>query len=427
MRSNSSKIRSRSGTGRKLVAAMVSSLMFLALSASISHADNAEVLPRGVSRIGLNSKFYLPVNKQYDRDGNVVDVADDYNTNLNSNVFPDLALLEQAFGLPAGSATLGTSDVSFDYFFDLFEVAYQYGLTDRVTLGIMIPYWRVRNRVNARLDTSNATIGKNPAVPGGLAPLGFPGTVPLTTNDVKSILGKGLDVNGDGQVDIKGFGYRRFESWDQESLSDIEVGFRYQYLTTDSWRLAFTGGVRFPTGREDDPDNLIDRGFGDGVYVLLFRLHNDFTGIKNLVLDLTLGYDLLLPDKNLDRIPSDVNHPITTNKERVDRDLGDVIGVEVSGTYEFLEGFSVTLLYTYIHGFQDQISGDKGFAYDSLQQETNYQEHIFIGGLSYSTVPLFRQKKFPIPMTVGLFYRDRFAGQNALKSQYIGLNLAVFF
>jgi hypothetical protein len=191
--------------------------------------------------------------------------------------------------------------------------------------------------------------------------------------------------------------------------------------------LAFTGGVRFPTGEVNDPDNLVDVGFGDGAYALLFQLQNDFTGIKNLLLNATFRYDLVLPHKERLRVPNSVHEPLTTNEENVDRNIGDRIEIEASGTYAFFNGFSFSLLYKYGYKFKDHVSGNRGFNYKSLEDETDIQEHVGIASLSYSTIPLYQAKKFPIPMTASVSYRDRFAGTNLLKTQYISLTLAIYF
>lgn len=131
----------------------------------------------------------------------------DFNVNLNSAVFPGLGLLENIFGLLPGSANIGSGVVSFGYQYDYLISDLQYGLTDRLTIGRRIPcYWN-ENKVKVFLDTSKATVGKN-AVLNTLAPLFVPGTVPLTTHDVQRLLGPGLDINGDGKIDVRGFGYK---------------------------------------------------------------------------------------------------------------------------------------------------------------------------------------------------------------------------
>ena len=354
--------------------------------------------------------------------GDAEDVATDYNTELNSSVFPVLLLWRVGLVCLDGSANIGTSDVSFEYDFNLYEFGYQYGLTDRITVGIHIPYWDVTNSVDARIDNTGATVGGNPFLgtpgdPFGGAPF-VPiamGGVPLTTDQIQDLL-------------VSQFGYDRIESWSGQGLSDIEIGGRYQYLKTEDWRLAFTGGIRLPTGEEDDPDDLMDYPLGSGAWALLFNFNQDYIGIKNLVLNGTIRYELYLPDTATLRVPDSSDDVITANKENVDRDYGDVVELEASGYYTFIEGWNVSLSYKYGFGFKDDVSGDRGYAYDSLEDETDYSEHVGILGLSYSTIALYQKKEFPVPMNASISYRNRFAGSNnTLKSQYIGLELAIFF
>lgn len=411
---------------------------------SLSYADDAVVLPKGRFRVHADTRFYLPIDRRFNPDGDAEDLAVDYNnTSLDSRVFSGLAALEDPIrlgplALPPGTASIGNSLVSFEYDLILSYFSVQYGVTDRLTVGVRLPYWWMKNRVSARVDSTTATVGKNRTT-GTLFRLparGVEGPVPgipgrtefLTTEDIQQILGSGLDINGDGRVDVPGFGFKRVETWSDDGIGDLEAGFRYQYLKTKDWRLAFTGGARFPTGRVDDPDNLVDYPFGSGAYALLFRVNNDYTGIKNLVLNGTFRYDLILPDKQTKRVPSDVNRPITANKEEVDRDLGDTFEFEVSGAYTLLKGLSVSGLYQYAFALQDRVSGKLGFAYSSLENETDWTSHIFQTGVSYTTLPLYVEKKFPVPLAVSVSYRNRFAGtNNALKSQFISLEVSGFF
>jgi len=123
-----------------------------------------------------------------------------------------------------------------------------------------------------------------------------------------------------------------------------------------------------------------------------------------------------------------VNQPITSNSEIVSRNLGDVFEYEISAKYGFLEGLQASALYKYSFKLRDEISGNKGFNYKSLEDETEAKSHIIIVGLSYTTLPLFLQKKFPLPITASLSYRNRVAGSNnVLKSQYIGFALSALF
>ena len=399
----------------KIVIAWCFCFLFLLGTTRLSYGDSAEVLPKGVFRGDVEYSYYLPIDEKFDPDGNEEGLADDYNTNLNSSVFPDLSLVEAGFGMPAGSASLGDSVVDFEYKIDEVDLKFYYGITEKLSIGTKIPYYWIKNDVNARLDNTNATVGKNPFVPGGVAPLSVPGTESFTTEDVQNLLSQG-------------FGYKPVETWSNNGIGDIEVGGRYQYLKTEKWRLAFTGGVRLPTGEVDDPDSLVDVAFGSGAWALLFRSNNDYTGIKNVILNATLEYDLVLPDHETVRVPDDVERPLTANKENVDRDLGDIFRLKLSGDYMFNEGFGFYLFYAYGFQLKDNVSGNQGFNYNSLEEETDWTAHEYKIGLKYSTIPLFQKKKFPLPLLASIEFEDVFAGtNNFLKQQLFTFKLAVFF
>ncbi len=382
------------------------------------------MLPSGVSRVSVEGQFYFPVDERYGSDGHVEDVAVDYNTDLDSSVFPALALVEAGFGMPAGSASVGRSVVDFKLDFTIVEFTFTRGVTDRLTLGVKVPWWRVRNNVHAELDATSATVGANAGL-NTLAPLAVPGTVPLTTDDVQNLLGPGLTV---GAAAIPGFGYDRVESWSDSGLADIEAGGRYQYLRSDDWRLAFTGAVRFPTGKVDNPDNLMDYSFGQGAYALLFHSNNDFTGWDRWLFDVTLLYEWVLPDHEVRRVPDDVNLPITTNKERVKRNLGDHYGVDVTANRTITEPLTVFARYRFKASGKDHVSGSQGFAYESLEEETDWREQVYHVGVTYSTVPRYARTRSGVPWAATVQYRNRFDGKNnVLKSQYVSAMAEVYF
>jgi hypothetical protein len=396
---------------------MVAVAMLLAPTDLVT-ADDATVLPKGVFSARLDSQFYFPIKKQFDNTGDPEDIAEDLNTRLDSSVFPSLSLVEAGFGLPPGSASLGDTDVEYKYKLQIFDFYLYYGLTDRLTIGGKFPYWNFKNEVDTSLDTTNATVGLNPGVPGGIAPLAFPGTTPATEDDIQNLLGSE-------------YGYKKVEDWNRHGFSDLELGYRYQYYKSDNLRLAFTNTVLVPTGKTDDPDSLVDFPFGTGAWGVAFSASNDYLGLKKygLEFDATFRYLYYFPDTVYTRVPENVDLPIAPpeNKERVDRKIGDVFRMDLEGRYEFIEGWTFSLFYRYLQKARNQISGDRGLAYETLQKETNEKEQQYRIGLSYSTIPLFQKKEFPVPMSVKLYYRKRFAAENLLKSQYIGVDAIIYF
>jgi hypothetical protein len=404
------------------------------LGPNIACADDAIVLPKGKSLIRVEGQFSLPITERFNKDGHLEDLAKDFNTNLDSNVFPSISLVEAAFGLPAGSGTFGKSVVTFNRQINIITVTPAYGVTDNLTIGANIPYAWQRNDVNASVDNSTATLGFNPFVPGGVAPVGFncggacPPTPPPTTEDIQNVL-------------VNQFGFKRLESWSHSGWGDIEVGGKYQYFRSEKYRLALTAGVRLPTTKQDDPDNLADNTIGyGGEYALLLRLHQDLIhqkpGIESQLgvpeagdffVNTTFRYDYFIPDKEMLRVCS-VHNPICADKDEVDRKIGDIVEAEISGSFGIYKGLYLTPLYKYGHKFKDAYKGNQPLPYGDLAIETDYNEHILRVGLTYSTLPLFLENQFFAPLYATIFYRERFAGDNNLfHSRYIGFTVQAIF
>ncbi|MBP2674172.1 MAG: hypothetical protein H6Q84_1012 [Deltaproteobacteria bacterium] len=411
--------------------------IFLAVACTSGFAiESAQVLPKGVWNGVLTGNYYFPITERFGTDGHAEDVDKYFNANLNSNVFPQLSALDNAFfGGVQGTATIGTSEVSFQYEATELKLSIQYGVTDRFTAGILVPYqWLKTNVKQVNLNTANATVGTNPGF-GGPGPLGgvplipiAAGGVPLTTADAQGLLGPGLTING-VLVPGTGLGYRPIETWQDSGFGDIQVGGRYQYLSTEDWQLAFTGGVQFPTGKTEDPTNLVDLGFGTGCYALLFRFNNDYKGIKDLVLDATFKIDYYLPG-HVEKRVTDVQHPLTSpdNQEKVDITIGTTYEINLGGTYGFAKGWNIAPAYVYSWRNQNKVSGDKNLNYDALEENTDWSYQQVMIDLTYSTIPLFREKRFFAPFTATLHYENVFAGKNYfLKQQAIGFVLTAYF
>lgn len=400
---------------------------FMAATAGIGYGESAEVLPKGRFFFNVDYKHYLPWDRRYDKNGNTQDAAADFNGVMDSRIFPSLAL----FGGPPFSIAnpnIGTTVTTFELTYDRVEPALAYGITDRLSFGFKIPYIWYKNKVNARLDATNATIGLNPvfnpANPAGptnlpLIPVAMGGRK-LTSEDMQNLLGPGLPG-------LPGYGFKRFETWEKEGLGDIEAGFKYQYYKSDIWRLAAGVSGLFPTGDQEDIDNLVDQNLGCGSYAALFRLYNDFMPFRNLTLDTSFFYSLTLPYERVRRI-SDPHQPLTNVKKNVRIDPGDIFEIETSVKYDFSDvpymgGTSLELIYHYTDIFNSDIPDAV-----ILEKETRAEEHSFLCKLNYSTIPLYMKKEFPVPLNLYIGYRNKFAGSNnAFKTQYLQAGLSIYF
>lgn len=152
-------------------------------------------------------------------------------------------------------------------------------------------------------------------------------------------------------------------------------------------------------------------------------------------INFTARYEYRLPDKQTLRVcPGGGVLCPASFKEEVDRKVGDVIEVELGPKIGlFIPGLNFNPLYRFGYKMKDQHSGDRGLDYGALgnqldNQRTNYEEHIYILSLQYTTTQLYTEKKFPLPMAFNVNYRDRFAGKGGVAdSEYVGFTAQVFF
>lgn len=415
---------------------LISVATVFAATFSNAHADNAAVLPKGVSRGYIDFYHYLPTTQRYNPEGDLEDLAFPYtNAALDSNVLTNLAPLDPLVG---GTASIGDVAVSYEYDIDVLDAGYNYGVTDKLTVGFHIPYYWITNNVQTSFDSSSANVGLNPATGACCIPISF-GGVPMDTEDVQNLI-------------TSEYGFRRVDSWSREGIGDIELGAKYRFFLAESSAFAMTGGLRIPTGYADDADDLTDVAWSYGNYALLLRLHYDYK-ISNLwskepsqlhqivpapgdvILNATFRYDYMLPDEQVKRVGDTPDQVFTNNREEVSRKLGDIFNFEVSGKYQIDRHFSVSALYTYAFKLEDEISGNMGFNYESLEADTDSSQQIIVLRASYSTLADYRETKSGIPLLFSVAYRNRFAGEGPrsgqanpiLDTSWIVLSLNVLF
>lgn len=420
---------------------------------ALVRADDALVLPKGRSSVGAENLFYLPTTQRYNPSGNPEGIASGFDDRrLDSSVF---TLLQPLDPFVPGTASIGDSHLRFKYHYNITNLTFAHGITDRLTVGIEIPYYVVRNDVTASVNSdtgSSANVGLSTGPgPGPLCgsgapvlPLACPNTRRFTTEDVQRILGEGLPG-------ISGFGFKRVRDFSDDGLGDIQLGAKYQYWRSQDARLAAGGGVRFPTGRQDDPDHLADMSWSSGAFGLFARFQHDYllsnlwkeqptpasAGIPaggDLILNGTFRYEWVLPDTATLRV-GDAN-TLTTTRERLDRDLGDRFDFEFSALYQLTSAFALSASYRYGFKLEDEFTSHRGLRTEVLSKDTDSTEQVYVIRLSYSTLPLYRAGRFPLPLDIAISWRDRFAGSGSqaagspsqvLKTQYIGLHVRAVF
>ena len=97
--------------------------------------------------------------------------------------------------------------------------------------------------------------------------------------------------------------------------------------------------------------------------------------------------------------------------------MGDIYQFEVSARYHATGALAFALTYTRSGKFEDDIDGDMGFNYESLEADTDSEQQIVILEASYSTLAAYAAQQSPAPMEFSLAYRERFDGAGPSSGQ----------
>lgn len=367
-------------------------------------ADDANVLPHGRFRV-RTKLIYSFYDTLFNPDGKEEPIGTDYDkVNVNKSVFPSLV----------GSLTLGTT--SFDSSVESFilPIYAEYGFMDNISIGIVVPVLHVHRDVRFSIQGGNVGFDSN----GNIQPVGG-GVKPVDTEGVQSIL----------QSPVYGYQFKRIEDFSNTGIGDIRFGFKHQYLKKTPVRLAYTMSLRLPTGESDDPDNLLDIALGDGQSDIVFESQNDYLPIDNTLLNFYIRYTIQLPDKQAKRLQTSANEPIApiANKEMVERDLGDVIEVEITSSYTFWGSFNAGLQYRFMYKGGDKIESPIGRDTRGLSAETQQRSHQAGFGIGYSTMQSFQKGQFFLPMEIVADYQEIIDGINVQKARSVGLEMRVYF
>jgi hypothetical protein len=281
------------------------------------------------------------------------------------------------------------------------NLAAAYGVTDRLTFAVFLPFLYARYRVEAWLSEATEQIrvlSRDRFVcPGGNFRLEDiannieytqPGEDPFNIGDVnrvlvsdclnyKAILDGAPELQSDGNY--HGFGKREYSGF-----RDLILGAKYKWFHGEDIQLSTITYVIAPTGKVNDPDDLFDFNFGDGQWdaALLGAVTiplGDFRFAGSV------GYEISFGDTEYLRLPTlgfsdDLENelaagriseeelfekhidsasmvPIVTRYDAADvkRKLGDTFYIYAGFSYQVLEWLSVGVTLDFMHHFRDKL------------------------------------------------------------------------
>jgi len=227
-------------------------------------------------------------------------------------------------------------------------------------------------------------------------------------------------------------GYDAHFSRENTEIGDISWVNKFQVHKTPVFALVVQPMVTFPTGHRANVHDPFAIGSGDGQFDLGLRGVMDIYLKKRVTLTAAVGYLAQLPDTQAFRIPESADQKTSSDVDpKTSRDLGDVMSSQLGLQFQLGSGFAASSFYSFQYKEADRFSGRAPGIdqqrYNFLETETEQTMHATRLGVSYSTISLYQQGRFAVPLQVGLGYSEVLTGRNVANSDLTSFEFAMFF
>jgi hypothetical protein len=411
----------------------------LLLQVSAQAMETARVLPAGISRFRIVGAETNEVKDTFNSDGDLQGLSYSLNRSVtvndirNSSDTATKAQLDQLVSalnnlqpglgdkLAASSANL-YSDFTMRQ--TVYLAAWEYGLNDRLSLGIRAPMIRRDAHVSFSATPS-------PAAASIAASVG-PGLSPTLADGIGRIAS--LDTAAFQQSLFTSKGYLAPAGYDKTQLGDVEYGAKYNFYRTDIVYSSFLLGMSAPTGAKPDIRNPFDQGNGKGSWIAAGQLLQEIYPSRGITLEGAARMGFSFKDTRDRAVPKDANDSLPSllpqdgQVQSVTRQRAPQLDSELAAQYTFPgERFYTWGAYQYSRKGQDQFSGPGNLYYQGLSQNTDWSLTAGEMGVGFSTIPAFRNRKFAVPLEVTLQYTKPISGKNTPMASIGRMDFLFYF
>jgi hypothetical protein len=405
-------------------------------SGSPTHAyTSSDTPPQGVRAAGLVYGFARSVDSSLDEKGSRESLSAPMNRTVTIDDFaasePRLNDLRAA--LNSIEPGLGENLLHANLYGDVkvnqshFVSGLLWGITDRVSMGLIIPVIQRQVKVKFHSEVTNNAA----AIQSRL------GNVPELSN-------RGLGELANRQIDDETFidsvflqnGYQRPKDFKATTLGDSEIESRYRYYNTKRMGLALRGRVQMPTTQhKPDVTNIVDKDMDEGNWALKAAAIEEFRLIpEHLDISTSLWGIWRAPHKRTmaftrkDSRQSVPNLKDPYQIETVERQRGAQLDFNLGFNLAFFRQFLNFMgTYSYTMKQSDRIYGQRELDYSSWTSNTNTRMHGVEGGIELSTIGLYLKKKFPAPGRISFSWFQPVSGSNGYYAPYGRFDLVLLF
>jgi len=409
-------------------------LVLVAVS-SLSHAIvTSDVLPKGVRAGAFVWGRAGSVKSSFDEGGSLQSLARPLNRSVTiddlAESAPDVKTLENILN-NLGPQGLGEQLFLTNLYSEV-EVSEQrfvtgllWGITDRLSLGVIVPIVTRHTDVSFDADiTNNAKQLQNKL-----------GHIPQIREGLQEFIDADIDEKLFISTIFKDRGYIAPTMHEFTAVGDIELESRYRYYKGESLNMALRGGVKLPTANhETDIRNLFDREIGEGVYSMKLGAVQSYTLIPyRLSLHSAVFGTYRFAGTKKVALPREAAEPLADLNdpyqiENVEKQLGASMNSDLGIMLDFWKGgvSFMTSLQSLVKA-SDRYTGQRDLDYSRLNANTAGYEHGLEFSLEVSSVQLFLDKKALAPAKLSFSWYQPFAGKNMIYAPYGRVDVVLLF
>lgn len=385
----------------------------------------AKTLPKGVRNINLKGVF-ASASEKYNTYGNPVGLSDPMYTNVTfgdliigkDDGFDKAGIISKMQLVGATEETiLGETTGDINVKPTVTVPVFAWGITNKWTAAIAVPIMKYSLNVDSGIRQTNADI----------------------YNKVQTeLMNDGLHAEREElnrkfaaplQAKVIEYGYKPLANEEGTKLGDIALVNRLKAWEDKNNALTLTGAIVLPTGKELDPNKIVDVPGGDGQTDIVVGLNHDFYFAKYFTFSSGLSYTAQLSDTVERRVP--IQRKSTVSKDRdnnIDRNLGDITTAQMASNVNY-RGYSFGMGYTFSYKSGDKYTGDiyEQTRYDWLGKDSVQNMQALTAKIGYDTITLFKEGKFIAPLAISLTHTRVLDGKNMVNDPLTVLDFNMFF
>ncbi len=386
--------------------------------------ENTKVLPKGVRSFNIKS-VHTTVDQKTDSVGLFHSIAEPlakeftFKKVLDGEKNPINKMLLQAFmqGKFTENDSLGTFTADMKGNIQVTAAIFSYGLTDRFTLALGVPYYQAKMNVRVGFRASeNAQKFVNS--------LNEPSN--NQTAKAREVADKLTHAVRELNRKLTDNGYSEIQDVQRSGIGDITVAGKYLFLDHDFIKLANTSGAVAPTGYAGDPNILVNVPFGTGSWGLFTGFAADEFLRPDLWLNQYFKYTYQIPTHKNVRLKTE-EETITVAEERAWSKLGSRWETGISTQYEPWFGLVAGLGLTHAGKTGDRYDTDNQAAKETLEKDTFERSTYWEARIGYQSIPAFKRKEFPVPFSLTLEAKRHISSMNTVVKDLYTADFSVYF